>query len=340
LIEDDQLAPLLELALDAQEVRSELNLALDPRDARIASIDDLRIVRYKASRRCLIEYDVRLLQHDRPAETCTIIGKIRAKGMDQKSYDVQRELWMSGFNSEGHRAFSVPQPLGLVPRLNMWIQPKVAGVPSIFALKCDNNASLTDRIARACSELHRCGVPPRRKPHTLADELRILNERLCELETSRPDLAPRVRSLWRRCEEASHAIAAPETLSTIHRDFYHDQLLVDGPMLWLLDLDLYCNGDRALDIGNFVAHLTDYALRQLGDASALLEVERALSRQWAVLVPESVAASIKTTIDVYTILSLARLVQISTRIPDRRCFTSALLQECEARLGGNVRERL
>jgi thiamine kinase-like enzyme len=63
--------------------------------------------------------------------------------------------------------------------------------------------------------------------------------------------------------------------SLIHRDFYPDQILVDRDRLWLVDLDLCCQGDPALDIGNFIAHITEQSLRQTGDPSAM-EQEAAL----------------------------------------------------------------
>src|SRR5437773_3836244 len=40
----------------------------------------------------------------------------------------------------------------------------------------------------------------------------------------------------------------------------HDALPI---WVWLLDFDLYCQGDPALDIGNFVGHLTEQSLRTL-----------------------------------------------------------------------------
>lgn len=58
--------------------------------------------------------------------------------------------------------------------------------------------------------------------------------------------------------------------------FYPDQVLVDRDRLWLVDLDLCCQGDPALDIGNVIAHITEQSLRQMGNPSALGDQEAAL----------------------------------------------------------------
>ena len=51
--------------------------------------------------------------------------------------------------------------------------------------------------------------------------------------------------------------------------------IVGDGRLYLLDFDLYCLGDPALDAGNFIAHVTEQSLRELGDATALAPVEEA-----------------------------------------------------------------
>jgi aminoglycoside phosphotransferase (APT) family kinase protein len=118
-------------------------------------------------------------------------------------------------------------------------------------------------------------------------------------------------------------------LCGIHRDFYSDQVIVDGPRLYLIDFDLYCLGDPALDIGNFLGHITEQSLRTLGDAGALAEVERALEERFIELSGEAVRPAVRG----YAVLTLARHIYLSTRFPERRPWTERLLELCEERLG-------
>src|SRR5207247_2135027 len=144
------------------------------------------------------------------------------------------------------------EPLCVVPDLNMWLQRKVAGTPLTEYLNRTGDDSMFGRVAEAAGKIHRCGVEPPRR-HAMVDELNILQKRFDELAVARPDLSARLRRLMEQCREIA-ADVEPPILRPIHRDFYADQILISGDRMYLLDWDLCCLGDPALDIGNFIAH--------------------------------------------------------------------------------------
>jgi thiamine kinase-like enzyme len=109
--------------------------------------------------------------------------------------------------------------------------------------------------------------------------------------------------------------------------------LVDGEKLYLMDLDYYCQGDPALDLGNFRAHLIEESLRRFGKTDALSDCEASLQVRYLELNPEVPPAAIEA----YTTLSLARHIYISTQFADRRCHTETILQLCEQRLAAGAR---
>jgi hypothetical protein len=96
----------------------------------------------------------------------------------------------------------------------------------------------------------------------------------------------------------------------------------------LLDLDLLSRGDPALDVGNFIAHLLEKAIRTPGSASWLRCNAAAFRTEYLGeqhrIAPEAV--------DAYTTLSLARLVAIAFEFPDRLPFAGATLSLVESRL--------
>ncbi len=94
---------------------------------------------------------------------------------------------------------------------------------------------------------------------------------------------------------------------------------------------LYCLGDPALDIGNFIGHMSEQSLRQLGNPRALAGQERALEERFLQLSGES-APKAFGAIQCYTTLTLARHIYLSTQFPERQNFTEALLELCELRL--------
>jgi thiamine kinase-like enzyme len=116
-------------------------------------------------------------------------------------------------------------------------------------------------------------------------------------------------------------------------------VLVDRDRLWLVDLDLCCQGEPALDIGNFIAHITEQSLRQLGDPTAMGDREAALTEAFIQAwlssgesgIPSWTDTDLRQAIAHYTLLSLVRHIHISTRIPARHPLTETLLTLCETR---------
>lgn len=315
----DPAMPFLANALDPLEMEGRLREALG--EERV-SLRRVRVVRHKPGKRCLVEYEVELGDGSR----ITIIGKVRARGMDEKSFAVQRALWKGGFEG-GEGRFAVARPMGEIRDLHMWLQRKEPGVVATGMLAQPDGSSLARSIAELSRELHSSGVPPLRPPHTVEGELRILHERLPLVSGARPEWSGRIERVLHACERLGRSLPGPDK-APIHRDFYADQVLVSGDRLVLLDLDLYCEGDPGLDIGNFTAHMTEYALRELRSPDALKEAETALVERFVELSGEE----IRRSVGVYETLTLARHIHISARIPERRGFTGKILDLCEERL--------
>ena len=162
----------------------------------------------------------------------------------------------------------------------------------------------------------------------MADELRILHERLPRVAAHNPRLETRLTRLLEACARLGTDVAEGETRG-IHRDFYPDQVIVDGERLYLVDFDLYCAGDPALDIGNFLGHLTEQSLRVACDPHAFVDREAALEDQFIALAGDHQA---RARVRVYAALTLVRHIELSTRFTERRAFTDALLSLSEVRV--------
>jgi hypothetical protein len=324
----DPKLPFLAAALCPAEAERQLTALGWPRagGAGRARLTAIRVTRYKPGRRCLIEYDVAL--GDGPVPAVTLLGKARAKGADQVTYALMKALCHGGFDGHSPDGVSVPEPVGVVPAFGMWVQRKAPGVPVTRLVGGAGGAALARRVAEAAHKLHRVGpLSPRR--HAMADELTTLGDLLATLALERPGWARRLDRLMDGCRRL--AAAVPETDHRgIHRDFYPDQVLVDGPRLYLLDFDLYCAGDPALDAGNFLGHLTEQSLRAFARPDALADVERALEDRFV----ELTGPACRPAVRAYAVLTLVRHVALSTRFPERRPFTERLLEVCEERLRG------
>lgn len=324
---DAGVAPLV-TALDRDLAFQHLRRALPTsvHGGRPFSLTNIKIIRHKPGRRCLIQYGLSVESDLRGRYQYDVLGKIRMRGTDLHTFLLSASLWKRGFDARSEDGISVPEPLALVPGLRMWVQAKVPGLPSMAHLEDKRDTETARRIADAACKLHQFPTETKRR-HTMHDELVILHKRLGELMVARPDWEQRISRLLAECRRQADSIDS-STFVGIHRDFYPDQVLVDGNRLWLVDLDLHCLGDPALDIGNFLAHMKEHSLRERGDPAFLARQEQALVDR----VVELYGEQIRPRIEVYALLSLARHVHISTTIPVRNAFTEDILALCEDRI--------
>jgi len=306
----DPAIPYLRQALDIEQARPVLARQLGELDLHSA-----RLIRHKPGRRCLIEYEATT-----PAGPWTFIGKVRAKGLDTRTHATLTTCL--------HAGIPVPDPLGLVPEFQMLLQRKAPGVPLTDLLSGPRGIVLARGAARIARQLHTASIPTDRR-HTLVAELRILHERLPLVAQQHPGWAERLNRLLAACDRLAWTVPASFAVTCgIHRDFYSDQVLVDGDDLVLLDVDLFCEGDPALDIGNFAAHIIEQSMREHGSPDALDDRRQALVEGYLALAGEQH----REAVDAYTTLSLVRHIWISTRMPERSHITGILFDLSEERL--------
>ncbi len=302
--------------LDRQSAQQQL-IKIFPTLQRVTKT---QLLRHKIGRRALIEYHLETIEGKQ-----VILGKIRAKGTDHKSYGRQKALWENGFGADSEDGLLVPEPLGIIEPWQMWLQRKVPGQPVTTLLA--TNSTLLEKIAALAHKIHTYPVPTT-KIHTIADELRILATQLQNFAQQQPQWQKQIEDFIAQSQVLGNELAQLSLgTTTIHRDFYPDQILLDGDRLWLVDFDLYCQGHPAVDIGNFIAHMTEQSLRTWGNANAMANQEKALKSAFLAKQP-SKSLDLSKAIDIYTSLTLLRHIAISWRIPDRRPNISALIKLC------------
>ena len=310
--------PTLALALHPDAAEAQLARVPSLAAAGAGPLVRIAVLRHKPGRRCLIAYELERYG--------TVLGKIQRRRYGKSGFRLLAALRVAGLDGEGD-GIAVPEPLGSIGAFRMWLQREAPGRRATEKIDAgDDDGRLARRIAEAAHKLHRAGVPAERR-HGVGDELRILDACLERVAAVEPRLAPRLQRLSRRCARApEHLAGAPS--SGIHRDFYADQVLVDGNRLTLVDFDLYCEGDPALDIGNFLGHVAEQALRMRGDANAFRGFENELEARFG----ELAGADACARVPVWTALTVARHVYLSTRFEERRALTERLVNVAEERL--------
>jgi len=302
----------------------------DRRGSVRVDVRRISVVRHKPGRRCVIEYVLDASSAHASAREVTLIGKCRARGVDATTHDLQRRLWAGSFGSAADDGVLVPEPICVLPPLHMTVQRKVFAPSFCSLLAGRDGVRIACLAADAVAKLHQVSIPARRR-HSVGDELSILRRRLAMVADAQPSWRTRTDALFDACCDLGRALTCARARG-IHRDFYPDQLLSDGETVWLLDLDLYSEGDPALDVGNFAAHLDEYALRSLGSAEHWADRRSAFIDRYL----EHSSPPVRFAIEAYATLALARHIAISMQFSDRRAFTGALLELCEERLFGKA----
>jgi phosphotransferase family enzyme len=322
----DPVFPSAGRLLDPAEMQSRLASEL-PRLAEGGSglrLRVIRVLRHKPGRRFVIQYE---LESDLELKrSAVLIGKVRARKNPMKAYERLDAFWRTGFDDQSADGVSVPEPIGFLPDLGVWFQRRAPGTVATELLDRPGAEELMTRVARAACKIHRSGVPVNRI-HTMGDEVRILRERLSVLAETWPHWALRIQRMLSASERLAASVPAPAA-AAIHRDFYPDQVIVAGDRLYLIDFDLYCSGDAALDIGNFLGHLIEQALRTKGDPAGYAALEEVLAEGFYALA----GPGVRSAVEAYRDLTLMRHIQLSTLLEDRRPLTPLLLELCEARL--------
>lgn len=323
-IGDFSLDPMLEVLTDPKQMQNLLMSVLQKNEQ--GQLQEAILRRYKPQRRALVDYVICT-----EAGETNLIGKYRFKGLDKRSLKVQQALWNAGFNDNAK--VSVAQPLGVLPEQNTWLQRKINGqsVGDLLFKGNERLAFLGESVAHALSALHRSHVAQDLAlPFwTVRQELNILRERLQQAQELLPHLSQRIAKVLTDCETLATKLIDTRPVS-VHRDFYQDQIIerygLPGSMV-LLDLDLLCSGDAALDAGNYLAHIQEFAIRQYGDIHALQQHQNAFLTTFL-----TYATTTKENVAIYTTLSLARHIYLNTQFSDRKHTTEQLLTICERNL--------
>ena len=119
----------------------------------------------------------------------------------------------------------------------------------------------------------------------------------------------------------------------VHRDLYHDQVLVHDDRCVLVDLDLVALGDPALDSGNLVGHLVELQWRGGIDARVVAEFTTSFC---SAVISRSGGTITEDAITRYALLTLGRMLEIASRHAARASFVASQLGLLSGRLAQAV----
>jgi len=283
-------------------------------------LQGIELIRHKPGRRVLLRYTVR--RDDGSIEH--LYGKSFASERGPRVFATAQAIATARvFGSD----VQVPEPVAFLPDLKLLVQRSVPGQPAVSAL-LDGDQDLATRIAMAFHRLHSSGIDLGRR-HELAKELAPLHRRIGDIRDVAPSLFSRAAACLANIDRNARETNWSWRWRPIHRDAYHDQILVDGAHLAILDLDDAAMSEPAIDIANIVAHLQLLGIQRHDCATALEAVIGAFLDQSLKLDP----LLDRTLLEFLQAATLLRLADIHIGRHDGIRVATLLLGECASMLG-------
>ena len=315
------------------------------------------VVKYAVGDHCVLRYELLwLVQPSRRTVRQVVYGKVYRDGRGEHvgpALEALRErLQTAG------RASSVPF---LLPRFQAYLPgPRLAllealpGTPEVAALvrervagvRAEGRGPLTaERVlatsARIAASLHTplpdgLVLPGMAvaggQDRSLEAEVERVRADIERLAAFTPALARALEDQARRLVERSDVGALPPLVA--HGDYAPSEVLFDGPISGVFDLDDACVAEPALDVGHFAAHLALISARASstadnGGAGRGLSLEHGFVEEYGRARPDLDRGALLARVAAYRTLSLTRMAARSWRQlkPERLELSLALLQQ-------------
>jgi Ser/Thr protein kinase RdoA (MazF antagonist) len=181
---------------------------------------------------------------------------------------LQEACWKAASLSDG--AWHAARPIMAMPAWRLSLQEAVGGrrFRQVLADLTHDDASEEDlakaeehlrAVARAIRSLHH--APVRLGPRCDFSSLLKSPERnLPYLQRSQPALAEELRQLFKEMVRLEPTIPALR-FGLAHCDFSHDNVLVDGDRIGIIDFDRAGQAEPAYDVAYFLTHLCSFGIR-------------------------------------------------------------------------------
>lgn len=305
---------------------------------RVKQVKQIDLLKYKPNRRCVLAYTVRGWDTvTNRSRSLPFVGKVFRDGRGELLNRWQSLLWDGAFRPDSADQITVAAPLGYLAPMRMQVQGWADGktFDELAHERRHDMVPLAARSAEAIAKLHSWQPPndaPTLKTYALADEVGNLAhyaERTIDL---RPDMVVEVEALHSTLVDWSGRLPAPTRRAVLHRDFYYSQLLFDGDDVTLIDFDLLALGDRAIDVANFVAHLSLLGLQVAGRVDWFSAESHAFRRQYPRFA--TIDATFQERCNFYEATTLFRLLQVVLTRPKYADHFETLFHHTAAKILG------
>lgn len=209
----------------------------------------LETVQLVPEHRVTVRFDLQLAPGG-DVQTRTVFAKADAETGGPVTQAVMASLWQSPARREGR--LTLPRPLLWQPGSGLHWQDAVPGCALLDARPVPD-ATCAAAVGRLLAALHQSLAPaaPCVSLDGLLQQLRDTHALLCAVQ---PALSARASRVAAQLEAGlSHISSGAQNLCTLHGDLHPRNLMLDGEVLSLIDLDSARQGPALLDLGSWLA---------------------------------------------------------------------------------------
>ena len=315
---DPKLPQILEFVTNSFGEYNDQPTCLEPLGADVR-VTDLRVLGYRLERRLSLGLKVAITENSSLTERRIALKLLKPKA-SQRLVENLAFLQENGFTAKEPDRLTVPKILFSDINFGVIATDWTEGVsihdivePSVIHEACGS----AGEIARKLHAIQAGDQDSR----TAQDEIDELERKVSLATRILPQWADIFKRSLRSLKEEKHRMnSAPTVVS--HRDYYDKQVLYSQNGATLLDCDSLTLADPALDVGNFLAHLT---LRSLQNPS-LREIYTAGALKFLDMYNDT-EFDLSDRINWWKASSLVRLATLYCLRPRWRGLTPALLDE-------------
>jgi len=236
-----------------------------------------KIVRNIGTPRATVEYQI--------GDHVRVFAKLYSDNLGAHSYAVLKSLWDDGFGRE--EKYQIPQPLSYSPDDKLLIMRSVDGT-DLSSYIGSNERGLIEGArgaARWLAKLHSSTIRVGREGDFSAELLRLSN-RLIKAVGQHPEEWEMLLDLTEQLRELARAIPEKRKVAQIHGRFHHDHIFVGSDSVALIDWDLSCPSDPAIDLAEFLHLLRSKIFKETGNAGKAEEPARAFLEEYLSRLPD------------------------------------------------------
>lgn len=219
----------------------------------------------------------------------TIYAKLYTDELGAHSYQVMKELWDGGFNSNS--PYQVPEPLAFLPEYNFVVMRGVAGQPLAGAINGKGPLDLIEgsrKAARWLAQFHRSSIRVG-EPEADWDSLKIFRVcvRLIKAAATRPDERDALLDFMHALKARVRDFPAKRPVALTHGRYHHEHVFINGDETAVIDLDRCRPTDPAKDVAEFLRVLRMSAFRSHPDMKRADAATDAFLDEYLTHVPEA-----------------------------------------------------